>query len=145
MAALWKEHLTKVRHFFFPTLCMWEEGASVNPGQWGGNVAPDQTVADACISTAAIRVSRGKVGPLSSSLFMSVSDSLTASVWVCTSVWSHTRTNVNEKGLGQCVKCVSYLIHITRGNSIEHSSLPNRNSSPLCKDVAYRPFSLVWS
>lgn len=111
MAALWKEHLTKVCHFFFPTLY---KGRCSKPRavRWERRVRPDS--ADAGISTAATRVSPGKVVPLFSCLFMSE--------WLshsqCMGVWSHARININEKAQGECVKCVSYLIH--RGNYRAH-------------------------
>lgn len=113
----------------FSQHCVCERFAAVNPEQWGGNVAPDQTVADACISTVATRVSPGKVAPLSFCLFMSVSESLTVSLYM--SVWSHARINVHEKDCGHCVTCGSYLIDISRGNSIECNSLPSLNNSLL--------------
>lgn len=89
-----KGELDKSPSLFPHALCMCE-AAAVNPGLRGGNNSPDQTVADACISTAAIRVSPGKVAPLSSCFFMSAADSLTQSVWVCNNARSHVRAKKN--------------------------------------------------
>lgn len=83
-------------HSFFPTLCMWEVR--------GGNVASDQTVADACISSAATNKSVSwKSCPF---VLLPLYVCEWVSQWVCMSVWSHARTNANEKDCSHCVTCV---------------------------------------
>lgn len=103
VCALWREYLTKICHLFSQHYVC-ERFTAVNPGLWGGNAAPEQTVADACISACECL--------LESCAFVSLSLWMTPSRRLCMCLLSHAHTNVSRNGCHHCVKCVPHLIDI---------------------------------